>query len=323
MASPNIEEIVVTTLRNRSRKLADNASKNNALLYRLRKKGNIRLFSGGQNILQELEYNENSTFKRYSGYDELNIQQSDVLSAAEFQIRQAAVAVVISGLEKLQNSGKEQMIDLLQARILNAEKTLVNNVALDCYSDGTADGGKQIGGLQHLISTTPSTGTVGGINRANFSFWRNIAFDCSSDGGAAMSSSNAQSYMNRTWVQTVCGPYKPDLIAADNNYWRFYLESLQAIQRVGSDEMAQAGFMSLKYMTADFVFDGGIGGGCGDNKMYFINTDFLYFKVHRDCNFTVLDPTRFSTKQDAMVKLLGFAGNLTASGLRYQAVITA
>lgn len=64
MPSPNLSEIVTTTIRNRSRKLADNVSDNNALLMRLKEKGNLKTFGGGTNIVQELEYAENSTYKR-------------------------------------------------------------------------------------------------------------------------------------------------------------------------------------------------------------------------------------------------------------------
>ncbi len=74
MASPNLSEIITTTIRNRSRKLADNVSDNNALCQRLKAKGNVKPFSGGRNIVQELEYAENATYKRYSGYEVLDIQ---------------------------------------------------------------------------------------------------------------------------------------------------------------------------------------------------------------------------------------------------------
>src|SRR4051812_47561069 len=106
MASPNISEILTTTLEHRSKKLADNVTKNNALLYRLQKKGKVKPVSGGATIRQELEYAENGTFQRYSGYEVLNIAPSDVFTSAEFQWKQAAVAVTISGLEQLQNSGE-------------------------------------------------------------------------------------------------------------------------------------------------------------------------------------------------------------------------
>lgn len=292
---------------------------------RLKKKGKVKPVSGGRTIVQELEYAENGTFKRYSGYEALNISPSDVFTGAEFNYAQAAVAVSISGLEQLQNSGKEAILDLLEGRIGNAERTMTNNIALDCYSDGTADGGRQIGGLALIIDSTPLTGTVGGIDASTTigSFWRNIAFSGLTDGGAAVSSSNIQSYMNRVYVQLVRGADKPDLIVADNNYWRFYLESLQAIQRISSDEMASAGFDSLKYMSSDVVLDGGFGGGATANTMNFINTDYLFFRPHTDRNFVPLGEDRFAVNQDAMVKLIGFAGNMTVSNRRLQGILSA
>jgi hypothetical protein len=327
MAIPNsaISEIATTTLRNRTGKLRDNVSKNNALLNRLSKKGKIKTVSGGRTIVQEMEYAENGTFKRYSGYEALNISPSDVFTAAEFNYAQAAVAISISGLELLQNSGENAIIDLLESRISNAERTITNNIALDCYSDGTADGGRQIGGLQLLVSSSPSTGTIGGIDVSTTvgSFYRNIAFSGVTNGGAAVTAANIQNYMNRLYVQLVRGADKPDLIMADNTYFVNYLTSLQAIQRITGSDDANAGFTSLKYMDADVVLDGGFGGGISANTMYFLNTDYIYFRPHAERYFTPLGDERFATNQDAMVKLIGFAGNMTVSNRRLQGLLTA
>lgn len=323
--SATMNEIVTTTLRNRTGKLADNVSKNNMLLKRLDAKGKRKVVNGGRTIVQEMEYAENGTFKRYSGYEALNISPSDVFTAAEYNYAQAAVAISISGLEMIQNSGEAQAIDLLASRIGNAEKTITNNIALDCYSDGTADGGRQIGGLQLLISTTPTTGTVGGIDRSTTvgSFFRNKAFSSVTNGGAAATSANITSYMNRLWLQLVRGTDKPDLIVADNNYYRLYWESLQAIQRIQKSDSASIGFSSLQYESADVVFDGGIGGGAPTNIMYFLNTDYLYFRPAAGRNFEPLGDERMSVNQDAMVKLIGWAGNMTLSNGSLQGVLSA
>src|SRR4051812_20972514 len=117
MASPNLSEIVTMTIQSRTKKLADNVTKNDAILLRLGEKGKIKTVSGGDVILQELEYAENGTFKRYAGYEALNISPSDIGTSAQFDWKQAAVAITISGLEQLKNGGKEQMIDLLEARV--------------------------------------------------------------------------------------------------------------------------------------------------------------------------------------------------------------
>src|ERR1043166_7892444 len=98
MASPNLNEIVTTTLRNRSGALADNFSNNNALIAKMKKKGSIKPVSGGRTIVQELAYAQNGTYQRYAGYQTLNINPSDVFTAAEFDWKQAAVAVTWNGL---------------------------------------------------------------------------------------------------------------------------------------------------------------------------------------------------------------------------------
>lgn len=333
MASPNLNEITTTTLRNRSGKLADGVTHNNCLLRRLSEKGNVRPFSGGRTIIEEIEYQQNQTYTRYAGYQAINIAPSDVMTAAEFNISQAAVAVSISGLEELQNSGKEAVIDLLDARVKNAEHTFKNQLSTDCYSNGTASGGLQVGGLQLLVADAPTSGTVGGIDRATWTFWQNQKFGGVADGGAAVSSANIQDYMYQLWLKLVRYQDKPDLILADNNYWRFYCESLTSIQRItDSDKSASIGFPSLKFQTADVCFDGGFQGFSADiygvggspaNHMYFLNTDYIFFRPHRDRNMVPLNPDRFAVNQDAMVKLIAWAGQMTMSNAFLQGCLIA
>lgn len=320
MASPNLSEIITTTLRNRTGKLADNVSKNNAILYRLKQRGRNKPASGGRTLVQELAYQENGSFMWYSGYDPLDISAQDVISAAEFDWKQAAVAVTISGLEQLQNSGKEKILDLLESRIDIAEKTMQNKISLACYADGTGNGGKEIGGLQLLVADSPSSGTVGGINRATWTFWRNLARD-SSVAGVTLSATTIQSEMGIMYSQLVRGTDRPDLIITDNNNWLLYLASLQAIQRITNDNLGQAGFTNLKYMDADVVLDGGVGGNCPADHMYFLNSDYIYYRPHSDRNMVVMGGERMNTNQDAVVKLIGWAGNMTVSNASLQGVL--
>lgn len=321
MASPGLDEIVTTTLRYRSGKLRDNMSKNIALLSRLQDKENIAPVSGGRSIVEELEYAENSTFMYYSGDETLNVGSSDVFTSAEYEWKQAAVAVKINGLELLKNSGREKVIDLLEARIKNAEKTMLNNLSTGVYSDGTGTGGKQIGGLQLLVSDA-GTGTVGGINSSTYSFWQNAVYDFSTNGVAA-SALTIQDAMNSLYLSISRNRDVPDLIVADNTYFGYYWKSLQAIQRVTDDKMASAGFQTLKFMGADVVYDGGFSGTAPSAHMYFLNTNYIKFRPHRDRNMVPMNPDRFSVNQDAMVKLIGWAGNLTCSNRSLQGVIVA
>lgn len=328
-SSTEISDVIATTINNRSGTIADGVSNSTALLLRLKQRGKIKTVSGGDVILQELSYEDSTTNNSgyYSGYEEINITPNSPISASRWEYKQAAAAVSMSGLDIIQNSGKEQIIDLIDARMEVAEAQLANLISTGIYSDGTGSGGKQITGLQAIIADSPSSSTVGGINEGTYTWWKNISYDASTDGGTAATSSNIQSYMNRTALQIVRGTDGPDLIVADNNYYRLFLESMQAIQRVTSEEMAAAGFASLKYYGAgratDVVLDGGVGGACPANHMYFINSRFLFWRPHAQRNFVAIGGDRMATNQDAIVKLIGFAGNMTASGRKFLAVLKA
>ena len=319
MATPTISEIVTTKIENRSGKLADNVTKNTALLQRLKSKGNVRTVAGGRVIFEELAYAENSTYKRYQGYEVLDISPSDVFTAASFNWKQAAVAVTISGLEQLQNAGKEQMIDLLRGRVGNAEDTFMNNLSIDIYSDGTADSGKQIGGMQLLVSDT-GLGTVGGIDSTAFPFWQNSIFDGSVE-AVTISATTIVSSMNTLYLRTARNRDQVDLIVADNNFYSFYWEALQQNQRFTSPNEGEAGFLSLKFNNADVVFDGGQGGACPTDRMYFLNTKFISYRPHAQRNVVPLNPDRHATNQDAVVKLIGWAGNMTVRNRSLQGVM--
>lgn len=342
MAQPGLSEIVTTTLRNRTGSLQDNVSRNNALLARLNKRGRIKTFSGGRTIVQELDYANNQSFIWYSGYQTLNTNPSQVFTAAEFPIRQAALAISISGLEELQNSGEEAIIDLLESRVENGERTFLNGLSNGLYGDGSV--ANSIGGLQLLIAASPSTGTVGGIDRSQWPFWRNVSFSALTNGGSAASAANIITYMDAIWVQLIRGRDYPDLIVFDNNLYKFYLQAMQSIQRVQTEtaapELAELGFQTLKYLSADVVCDGGYQGQSGDplpfevassgtavggaptSTGYFLNTNYVHWRPHSKRNMVPLDPDRFSMNQDAMVRLLGWAGNATISNAFLQGVLT-
>lgn len=63
MAVPGLSEVATMTLRNRTRKLADNMSRNNAIYAKLNARGNVRPFSGGRTIVTEIEYANNLTLR--------------------------------------------------------------------------------------------------------------------------------------------------------------------------------------------------------------------------------------------------------------------
>lgn len=328
MASPGqstlfntFTELATTAYRNHSSEVADNVSKHNALYRRLTKKGRIRLEDGGISIVQPLDYAENATYQRYSGFDPLNVAASDVLSAAEFPWRQVAVNVAASGLEIRSNSGENRIVNFVKAKVKNAQRTFANGLSADFYSNGSAS--NQIGGIQLLVADA-GTGTVGGIDSSTFTFWQNTVQSAAAPilGSAITpSATTMELFFGQLYNALTRGMDQPDLIVASLDYFTFYETSQTSIKRYSGNDSAQGGFISLKYKNADVVFDT-TASGIPSAHAYFLNTDYFELVAHQDANMEIM-PELKSVNQDAIVIPILFQGNLVTSNRSLQGVAKA
>ena len=319
-------ELASTTYRNHPTDVADNVSKHNALYRKLSAKGRIRLESGGLSLVAPLEYASNSTYQRYSGFDTLNINAVDVLTAAEYPWRQIAVNLAASGLELRTNMGENRIINFTKAKLRNVQNSFKNGLSTDLYSDGTAS--NQINGLQAIIADA-GTGTVGQINSSTFPFWQNVVQSAASplQGGGAItpSATTIESLMLPLYIKLTRGTDQPDMIVFSDDYYTFFEQSQTSLKRYTSDngnpEMdATAGFVTIKYKNASVFFDSS--GGVPTSHGYFINTDYMELGVHRDANMTIMDELR-SVNQDAVVIPCLWMGNLLCSNRSLLGVLKA
>lgn len=322
--NPNTSEILTLTLRNYQSTLADNISLHGAVMKRLRQRGNIETFDGGPKIVEQLEYAENSTVKWMSGYETVDITPQDLFTYAEYDIKQLIGAITISGLESLINSGKERLLPLMKRRMQNLETSLGNAMIRSIFSDGTGYNGKQLTGLQSLISTTPASGATGNISRVNYPWWRNVKFDGTNDGGVAVSKDNIQDYLVRLCLQLVRNEDFPDMLVMDLNHYRHYTNSLTPLQRVTGNDQMGSGFKSLKFFAVgnetDVVYAGN-GVGITSGTTYAMNTKYVRFRPHANRDMEVLGGDRQPVNQDATIKLVGWAGNMTGSNLMLQGIL--
>ena len=320
MASPHstFTEMVTTTLRNHPTEIADNVSTHNALYRYLKDKGQIKKLSGGYEIVRPLDWQNNATYQRYSGYDTLNVAQSNVLTAAKYDWVQAAVHITASGDELRKNSGKEQLINLMQSRVKNAMRTAANNMSIDLFSSGSLT--NQMGGLGAIISAD-GTGTVGGINSGTYTFWANQYREIAS--ANAWTKSTIKGEMNAIYLNTVRGADQPNLILSTNDFYAAYWESLQDLARYNDpsgSSKATTGYAALKYVNADVVFDSNSNFTATGEKMYFLNLDYLELCVHSQANWTQADD-KVPTNQDAVLIPILFQGQLVCSNRARQGLL--
>lgn len=316
-------ELVSTTLPQVSKTIADNVSKHNALYRRMSEKGNIEFVDGGYSIREILDYAQNPTVQWYSGYDPLNPAAVDVISAAEFVPRQAAVAIAASGYELNVNSGGRAIVKLAAAKLKNARNSAANFLASSLYGDGTLT--NSIGGLGMLVADTP-TNTAGGINANLFPFWQNKVQSVAApiQGGGSISPLSAtnieRDYYEPFWLYLTRGTDQPDLMVASIDHFRLYEASQISFKQYTSNQTAQGGFVSLRFKNADVIFEGD--GIIPLAHTYFLNTDYIKLQVYKGANWTATEP-RMSANQDAQVTYLLWMGNMTSNNRSLQGVAKA
>lgn len=135
----NFDTLTSTTLMNYKKTMTDNIFTANPLFYWLKEKNQMKTDnSGGTKIVTPLMYGMNSTAKSYNGYDVIDVIPQDGMSAAEYEWKQYAVGISISGREEFQNSGEGRLINLLEAKIKQAELSLVDLFAADLFASSPA-----------------------------------------------------------------------------------------------------------------------------------------------------------------------------------------
>lgn len=310
--NPSFGELASVTINKMSKTAADNVTQNNAILEQIQAKGNVDEVNGGIEIQETLEFASNVNAGSYSGYDILPTATQDVLTSAIFTLKQYSAQVMSSGLEELQNAGKEKIIDLVQARVKNAFHTIENLINTHLYLDGTGNGGKNITGLNAVAPLSP-TNVYGGIDRSvsTNAFWQNKKFQASVDGSGVATSSTILGYFNTFIINLTRAADKPSMIVLGPSLYTVFEAALQAIQRVTSADAASAGFAKLEYHGIPVLFDT-TAAGITSTDGFFLNTDYLKWRPHATRNFTTLDD-KMSFNQDATVKTVVWAGNLTCN----------
>lgn len=316
----NLTELVATTLRNRDRFVADNVTNHNALLRTLEDGSGIKNAGGGRELTEPLLYNELAT-KFYDGFETFSIDTSqEVIDAAVYQWKQLGGFSFISGKEKVMNREKWQAVSIAESRVDALIAGLRNKTGLSLYSDGTAEGGKEFGGLRLLVADAPgAAGVVGGIDQVANPWWQNQA-DFTT---AAVDNDTTLSRMNAMQLATTRGTDQANLIMADATYFTSYWDLLQVNARHTNAKLADAGFRTLEFIGTPVVYDAQCAtdlANTGAGRMYFLNTKYLCFRKAPERWFTT-EESRKVENADYDVIPNWTMGNMTCNGRFLQGVI--
>jgi hypothetical protein len=309
MSNPNFDALLSTTLANYRDQLTDNVFTARPLTYFLQDKGRIRMLNGGTKIVEPLIYGQNSTVASYAGYDSLSLSPQAGITAAEYDWKQYAASISISGIEEAKNNGEQEIINLLEAKIMQAEESLREGFNQMFFADGTGNSGKDWNGLGNIVE---ASGTVGGINRATSGneYWRSY------EENTATALTLAQ--MSTAYNTVSVGNDHPDMILTTQTLFEKYEALLVPQLRYTDTKTADAGFQNLLYKAAPVAYDV----HCPAGVMFFLNSKYLTLVGHSGKWFA---QTAFVSPEDvdARYALIMCYGNLTCRNAKKQGKLTA
>ena len=312
------QQILSMTLEDRSPGYQDLVSNNNAVLAVTKRKGGWQTYSGPR-IRQTLQIGKQSA-QWYSGYDQLLNPAIDLFNDAFFEPKMVVVPIILSMQEILNNEGESQIIDVMSAYVEAGEKALEDAMDSGIYSDGTANGGKQITGLATAIPINNATGIYGGIDRSTAVIWRTQTFDAQSyiAGQTQVNSTTIRPLLNSIMTRQSRGRDYADLLLMSPEHYAAYDAATVLIQRQTNEtSLGKLGFTALEYIgggkRAEIVLDGGIGSNMPANTTFGINTDSLRLRYHPSRNFSKLfsGDGQMPIDKDAVAQFIGFMGELT------------
>jgi len=313
------QQVLSMALEDRASGYQDLVSNSNALLAVMRRKGLWKEYSGPR--IRETLQIAKPDGQWYSGYDFLNNAPIELFNDAYFTPKMVAVPVTLSLEEILNNAGSNQVMDVMESYIEAAERSLRDLMDEAIHSDGTADGGKQLGGLKVAVPTVTNSGVYGGISRVDHAIWRTSTFDAHTDFagiGTQVTKDTIRPILNNIMTQRSRGRRGADLLLMSPEHYAAYDAATAAIQRINDENsLGKLGFTSLKYYgagrTAEIVQDGGIGSNMPANTTYGLETDSLRLRYNPNRNFSKLfeGEGMKPINQDAIVQYIGWMGELT------------
>lgn len=329
-------QLLTMTQARRQKKISDIAYNATPLLRILRDERRIRRdTAGGPELRLPVEFDKLPAIW-YRGYDIIPMAPRELVNSAVFDWAHIVSPYTISGTEIMYNRSPEQIIQMANHYQESAEKSVREGLEEGLISDGTADGGRQIIGLNGAVSTLPATGIYGGINRADVLNWRTTYYDVTNGdvpGFTAWDATSARAIIDYVTLARSRGSNYPDLWICDALSYRAISSAVMAVQVGAADpgagqwgrssRAARLGFESISLMTAagtvDIVAAGGVGTVMPANTIFGIDTKSMALYEFPDEAFVPFHPGNGvrAMNQDAFAQGIKWSGQLVLENPRF------
>jgi len=313
-----LSEIQAVTWEYREKTPSDAISDNIPFFYALKKKGRIKVINGGRVIWEDIRYAQNAFVQHIDPTEEITIGYNQTITGFEYSPKIIVVPVVVNALERAQNEGDAQFLDLLDQRNQAADDSLINVMEADVQGDGTSYGGKAFAGVQTYIVTNTSSGSYGGLSRSSYTAIRNVSVNAPSTFTGSTDSSNIESRLRNCKNQVIRQADAPDLCLAGSTYYNAACDAMSAKQRFTQNkDMIEANFDNVVIEGMTMVLAAGKQfsslSRIAADRCYGINTNTFSLKMYKNYNFEPVKE-RVSVNQLVDIAITVGIGQLTSNG---------
>lgn len=236
-------------------------------IYWLRQKGHLENISGYRRIEVPLEYGSNETIRWIGKGSTVPIQDSELLTMAYEDWKYLAVSIVRWFTEDQQNRGQAAAIKMVETKLGAAERAVYEDLERVMFADGT--GSNEPNGLQNLIATTVTSGTVHGLDRATYTWWRNQT-KTATGAAAVYLVSDMRTCLNDI-IQYSRAELSDIVLVTNQTVFELYEDVCLEMKILSNTMMADAGFDSIQFKGKPLIWCPSAPSG----NMYFINPTFL------------------------------------------------
>ena len=262
-----VDTLFTSTWAKRKKEATAQAFLKTPFIFWLRDRGRIQNISGYRRLEIPVEYGDNDTVRWITKGDTVPITDSELITMAYEDWKYVSVSVMRWMQDEQQNRGKAAMINLVSLKLGAAERGLWEEFERVMFSDGS--GSNEPNGLQNIISTTPTTGTIHGLNRATYPWWRNQ--QKTSTGAASLYLiSDMRNCLNNV-LKYSRAELKDIAIVTTQEIFELYEEEGYEIYQLTDNSLFDASFDTLKYRGRPMMWCPSAPSG----NMYFINTAYL------------------------------------------------
>jgi hypothetical protein len=303
--APNLpttwDALLSTTMNNYRKQLTDNIFTGTALLNYLMSNGRVRTLDGGYYIVEPLLLGPGDA-DSYGPWQTIDVNAVSGISAATYPWKQIYATIIISGLEEAQNNGKEQVVSLLEAKIMQAEETLKAILSKMIY--GTRGANAKATDFDPFTLLIDGTGVAGGITPAAApaieNQWRSLTYNATTGAGVnpiggtitggttpgwpaggPLNGSQLEALLRRVYmVASDGGSDRPDAIFC-SDIFEMYEASLTPQVRYTDTSKANLGFQNLMFKDIPIYYDP----DCPAGTALFLNNKYIGLTLHKDRNF--------------------------------------